>query len=39
VPEDALNKRRLLDAGDDAQPAAALPAGLDVVGDLAAADG
>jgi hypothetical protein len=27
VPEDPFNERRLLDAGDDAQPAAAVPAG------------
>lgn len=35
VPEDPFNERRLLDAGDDAQPAAALPAGLDVDGEHA----
>jgi len=35
VPEDPFNERRLLDAGDDAQPAAAVPAGLDVNGEHA----
>jgi hypothetical protein len=35
VPEDQLNERRWFDAGDDAQPAAALPAGLDVDGERA----
>jgi hypothetical protein len=30
VFEDPVNDRRRLDAGDDAQPAAALAAGLDV---------
>jgi hypothetical protein len=33
VRENPLDHRRLLDAGDDAQPAAALPAGLDVDGE------
>ena len=33
VPEDSFNERRLLDAGDDAQPAAALPEGLEVDGE------
>ena len=35
VPEDPLNERRLLDAGDDAQLAAALPAGVEVDGEHA----
>ena len=33
VLENPLNDRRLLDAGNDAQPAAALSAGLDVDGE------
>ena len=35
VLENPLNDRRLLDAGNDAQPTAALPAGLDVDGEYA----
>ena len=35
VSEDPFNERRLLDAGDDALPAAAVPAGLDVNGEHA----
>jgi hypothetical protein len=33
VPEDAVDDHWLLNAGDDAQPAAALPAGLDIDGE------
>jgi hypothetical protein len=32
VPEDLFDDRRLLDAGDDARPAAAAPAGVEVDG-------
>ena len=35
VLENPLDHRRFLDAGDDAQPAAASPAGLDVDGEYA----
>jgi hypothetical protein len=35
VPEDPFNERRMLDAADDAQPAAAWPAGLEIDGEHA----
>ncbi len=35
VPEEPFNERRLLDAGDDAQPSAALPTDLEVDGEHA----